>query len=189
MLIGGAAASLKDLNRGLVGGELTCCGAIALLDQVDLALEKARDNQPPASLPWPGPSRPGGPARKSWAWLLPWLVSGPTRPALLVVTMPMLVAASAAAAIPLWAARWLSVGVLADEIVIPLVCVTAFAITLAVGWAIAGRTLRQEASWPAGPDGGRTWPADIQDLRVRLSQLRPDVVRLFDEVDRCAAHA
>jgi hypothetical protein len=191
VLIGAAAANLKDLNRGLEDGELTCCGAIALLDQVDLALATARDSQWPAALPWREACQQAdaGRIRKPRAWLLRWLVSAPTSPALLVVVIPMLIAAFAAAAVPLWAARWLSAGFLAGTLVIPLVSVVAFLITLAAGWAIAGRTLRRRVDEPAGRDGGPRGTAEISDLRAELSQLRPAVVRLFDAVDRCPAHA
>jgi hypothetical protein len=142
-------------------------------------------------LPWQEACQQAGAGqiRKPRAWLLRWLVSAPTRPALLIVVIPMLTAAFAAAAVPLWVAGWLSAGFLAGPLVIPLVSVGAFLITLAAGWAIAGRTLRRRADGPAGRDGSARGTAEISDLRAELSQLRPAVVRLFDAVDRCPAHA
>ncbi|HEY7145536.1 MAG TPA: hypothetical protein VH637_14930 [Streptosporangiaceae bacterium] len=187
VLIGGAAANLKDLGRGLAARELTCCDAVWLLDQVDLALAKARDSQPAGPPPWqsPGQQPAASPALRRRAWLLRWLVCGPTFPALLTVAVPMLAAALAAAALPVWVARLAAAGFWADTVMIPLLSAVIFVLTLAGGAALVTRVARRGG----GPQPGADPAARLQDLRADLSQIRPDVVGQFGALDRCAAHA
>jgi hypothetical protein len=194
-LISGAAANLKELNRGLEAGELTCYDAISLLDQAELALEKAHDSQKPATSTWRASYQLVAEGRidKRRSWLLRWLVCGPTRSAFLTMAIPMLIAALVAAVLPALVAATFSVGFLTGALVMPVLSGSAFAITLTAGWTIAARTLQRRAAAQAeeerraaaGAVERRATVHRLQRTRDKLRHIRLDVVRLFDEADQC----
>jgi hypothetical protein len=149
-LCSGAAANLKDLNRGLEAHELTRPDAISLLDLADLALEKAHDTQKSARRhpgrtraeghPWASGEETAGAAH------LHWMIGAPTWPAWLVIAVPALVASLTAAAVPLWAGRVLAAGPVAALVGIPLMSGLVFCVTLVAVPVTAARTMRRRAA-------------------------------------------
>jgi hypothetical protein len=182
-LASGAAANLKDLNRGLDAGELTRGDALSLLDQVDLALEQARDSQQAVVPPWhaAGPHPAADPPRTQRSWLLRSLVCGPTGTALATIAGPALIAALAAVAIALWAAGGLGAGFLLSALIEVLLGVATFAVLVTAGWAGAARAVSRRAARERRPDPGTRF----EELRAELGLIRPQVDGLFDEVGGC----
>jgi hypothetical protein len=186
-LCSGAAANLKDLNRGLEAHELTRPDAISLLDLADLALEKAYDTQKSARRhpgrtraeghPWAGGEQAAGAAH------LHWMIGAPTWPAWLVIAVPALVASLTAAAVPLWAGRALAAGPVAALVGIPLMSGLVFCVTLVAVPVTAARTMRRRAgtreTGAAAERGGRAVPPAPPRAALRLPP-RAGIRRLKD---------
>jgi hypothetical protein len=144
-LLSGAAASLKDLNRGLEAHELTRYDAISLLDQARLALEKAHETQQPTTRTWRTSCQlvAGGHRNEGGTWLS-WLLCGPTWTAWLAIVVPM-AAALGVATIPAWILGTHFGGLLPSVVITPAVSGAVFLIALVSGGVGAARALRGRA--------------------------------------------
>jgi hypothetical protein len=209
-LVTGAASSLKDLKRGLEECELTRCDAVSLLDQAEMALAAAFDNQRPVSRRhgfmtvletkyqvWPLRGRPKILSR------LRWIMCGPPWQAWLTMAVPVLSAAFAAAAVAVMIAGAVPPASLAGLLAVPVAAGTVFLVMLIAGWALGAQSTHRaamlRAARLAGPAAGHTRGATavarIEDpaervnvLRARLHQLRSDVERLFEDADGPCSH-